>query len=390
MTTSLMRRTACTTCFIYFLHNQLGFSISAIVAAAADTLADVYKKLTGKTDGWVAFINLVNSHYPAGTSYSPAGDNLFPVSALDQFFAPNQITCGYSESTQILLDKPAMAEVTIQLKSDNPAVVSVPPTVTVPVGGKSATVTLSAPAISGPFALKAVSIHATYAGKTLTMVADVVPPRVVNLMLSPDTVTCGQSSTATVKLNRPSLKGPVVVDLICIAPGFASVPAQVTIPQNSISATFTVTTPDIAIAFKTAHASISASYADSTASAVLTVQPKVIAGILKSLTLFPATVTGGNISRGTVALMAAVPTPTVVGLAALEPAAPGTPGVHLPLPGNRSSLASVPAEITIPAGQTTGMFNISKQHDLVPGSKRTVSIMAAAVAVKYAVLTMEH
>lgn len=377
----------CTTCFLYFLHNQLGFGINAIVAAGAGTLAGVYQHLTGKNDAWAAFSGLVNGHYPVGPTYSPVGDNIFPVSELSQFFAPNQITCGYSESTQVFIDKPAMAEVHIQLKSDNPAVDSVPASVTIPVGGTSATVTLQAPAIAGPFPPKVVNVHATYAGKTLTLTAEVVPPRLVSLVLSPDTVTCGDGSTATLSLDRPSLAGAVVADLVCGAPGFASVPAQVTIPQGTISATFPVTTSAIAIAFKTAHASIYATYSGNSVSAMLTVKSKVVAGILNTLVLFPAAVTGGGVSHGTVTLIGAVPTPTVVGLAATEAAA-ATVGGNLPLPSNASSVASVPADITIPAGQTSGQFTITTNHNLSPGTKRHVTIMAAAVAFKYAALTV--
>src|SRR6516165_9173425 len=108
--------------------------------------------------------------------------------------------------------------------SDNPAVVSVPTTVTVPVGATFTTVTFQTASVAGPFAPKTVNVHAAYAGKTLTAAVDVVPPRVVSLTLSPDTVTAGDSSTATVTLDRPSLNGSVVVDLVCAAPGFATVP----------------------------------------------------------------------------------------------------------------------------------------------------------------------
>jgi hypothetical protein len=382
--------TGCTTCFVYFLHNQLGFSIPAIVAAAAGSLAGVYQNLTGKNDAWTAFSTLVNSHYPTGFLYSPKGDNIFPVSALKQFFAPNQITCGYNESTQVFIDTPALAEVHIQLTSDTPAVASVPSSVTIPVGGQSATVTVSAPAIAGPFAPKMVNIHASYAGKTLTMAAEVVPPRVISVTLSPASVTCGDSSIATVTLDRASLAGPVVANIICGAPGFATVPATVTILQGHISATFTITTPAIQVPFKTAQASIYVTYADSNASAVLTVKSKVVAGILNTLTLFPATVTGGNTSHGTVTLVQAVPTPTVIGLAAIEAAAAGVPGGNLPLPSNNSSLATVPSQITIPAGQTTGSFNITTNHNLSPGTKRKATIMASAVTFKYASLTIEY
>ena len=118
--------TGCTTLFLYFLFNQLGFSIPAIINAGASNLAGVFKNLTGQPDGWTPFINMVNSHYPQGFTYNPIGDNVFPVSTLTQLFAPNQITCGYSETTLIFIDRPAMAQVNIALTSDNPALVQVP------------------------------------------------------------------------------------------------------------------------------------------------------------------------------------------------------------------------------------------------------------------------
>jgi hypothetical protein len=379
--------TGCTTCFIYFLHNQLGFTIPAIVDAAADTLAGVYQNLTGKTNAWSAFSDLVNNHYPLGFTYHPQGDNIFPVSELSQFFAPNAITCGYSESTQIFIDKPAMAEVHIQLTSDNPAIAApVSPSVTIRVGDQSATVTISAPPVMGPFPRKSVNIHATYAGKTLTMTVDVVPVGIASLALTPGTVVCGNPSTAKVTLDRPSLDGDVIVNLFCGAPAYATLPAPptCTINKNDSFATFPITTPSIPSAFKTAQASIYATYGDSNASAQLTVTSKVVAGILNTLSVMPTTVTGGNISNGTVTLVEPVPTDTIVSIAVLE-AAPGLPG-----PGNPSPVASVKnPQVLIKANQTIGRFTINTNRNLSPGTKRNVTIMAEAVVTKYAVLTVE-
>jgi len=376
----------CTTLFLYYLHDQRGYGINQIISAGSSNLAGVYKNLTGGSDGWSPFINLVNDHYPPGFTYNPAGDSVFPVSELSQFYSPNQITCGYSQTTQIFIDRPAMAQVNIKLTSDNPALVSVPPVVTVPVGATSTSVTISAAAIRIPFPLTSVNVHATYAGKTLTISCDVVPPTIESVTLSPDTVVCGNPSTGTVTLNLPSLLGPVVLDLICGAPGFATVPAQVTIPQNSLSATFPITTPDIEVPFKTAHAFIYAGYAGypgSYASAVLTVKPKVIAGILKSLTIFPATVTAGDTTRGTVTLEEAVPMDTVVGLAALEPGS-----IHIPLPSNRSSVANVPPSVKIRGGDTIAIFSIMTTDLLAPGTTRNATILAGAVVTKFAMLTI--
>ena len=163
----------CTTCFIYFLHNQLGFSINQIIAAGASTLAGAYTNLTGKTDAWSAFSGLVNLHYPPGTTYNPLGDNLFPVPNLSTL-SDDGIESGTSKTDRMLtLDTQALAEVTVSLSSDNPALLSVLPQVTFPVGTWSAAVTLQAAAVTGP--AQTVRIHATYAGKTLNANVQIVP-----------------------------------------------------------------------------------------------------------------------------------------------------------------------------------------------------------------------
>jgi hypothetical protein len=384
--------TGCTACFIWFLNKQLGFSIQQIIAATPDdednNLVPVFQKLTGKTDAWSSLINLVNLHYPPGITYTPkSGDNLFPVSDLSQFMAPNAITCGYSEDTLVVLDKPVQAAVQVHLKSDNPALVQVDANVTVPAGGTNAKVTLKAPPIAGPFDVKTTKVHATYAGKTLTIEVDVVSPRPVSLVLSPDTVTTGNSSTATVTLDRASLAGPVVLELICGAPGFASLPnpPQLQIAQGATSGKFVITTPPSQVAFKPAKASVYATYGNDSVSATLTINSKVVAGIVNTVSLLPATVTAGNVSHGTVTLLQSVPTPTTVSLAAVDSGL-GLPGGQ---PGNGSLVATVPSTIQIPANSTSGMFTITTNHNVAPNSKKKVSIWAQAVAFKTATLTVQ-
>jgi hypothetical protein len=373
----------CTTLFLWYLCDQLGFDPRSIVAAGSDTLAGVYRNLTGRSDAFGAFSGLLNSHFPSGFTYNPAGDSIFPVPELTQFFAPNQITTGYSGSTLIFIDRSALAEVNIALISDDPSFVQVPATVAVPIGATSTAVTISSTAIPIPFPPRTVNVHASYAGRILTIGVEVVPPRVVAVSRAPDTVTSGDSSTGTVVLDRPSLLGDVVADLVCGAPGFATVPNQVTIPQTQDSVSVPIPTRSIQIPVNPAHATIVASYGGSSAQAVLTVNPQVIAGIIDRLTLFPNVVTAGLPSQGTVTLVAAVPTSTLVGLAASD-----LPGPLGPPPGG-STVASVPNTITIPAGQTTGSFTIATNAgSVLPGSHRGVQILAAAVDVKFALLTV--
>jgi len=364
--------TGCTTLFLYYLHDQLGFSIKSIIAAGASSLAGVYKNLTGNADGWTSFKTLIDRHYPPDRAYVPPGDNIFPVSELSAFSPSITITCGYRADTYVFLDHPATVELVIKLSSDD-QIVTLADSVTVPAGASSVQVTVQTQKIPIPFPHKSINVHATYAGKTLTNTVTVVPPRLTAITLSPDTVVRGEDSTGAVTINVPSLLGNVDVDLLCNSPGFAKVPNQAPVHQNQWVKTFRITTPEIEVPFKTAHAVIHANYDGTSVSATLTVKPKVIAGILRSLTLFPSTVKGGVTSNGTVTLEEPVPTDTLVALAAVE-----TGGV-LPDPNNASSVVSVPDSVTIPAEQTSAGFFITTEH-LPPHSKRTATIIAGAMS----------
>jgi hypothetical protein len=173
----------------------------------------------------------------------------------------------------------------------------------------------------------------------------------------------------------------VVVDIVCSST-YAEVPAQVTIPQNHLSATFPVTTPTLQAPFKPAHATIVASYSGTFTSAMLTVTSNVVAGILASLVVTPKMVPAGGVAHGTVTLVQPVPKPTIVSIAAMST----TPVPIGPLPG--SQIATVPPSVTIPAGGTSAQFTITTNHNVAPGTKHNVSVVASAVTFKYAILTV--
>jgi hypothetical protein len=164
--------TGCTAGFIWYLCNQLGFSINAIVANGASTLGGVYAKLTGRNDGWQSFSNLITLHYPPGITYNPVTDNLFPVPNLDDF-ADVQITSGSTETVFVALDRVAPAEVVVTLASGNPSLLTITPNVTIGVGTWSVGVTLTAAAVTGP--TQVATISASYAGKTLVATVQVLP-----------------------------------------------------------------------------------------------------------------------------------------------------------------------------------------------------------------------
>jgi hypothetical protein len=69
----------CATLFVYYLHSQLGYDWDEICANARSTLAATYTILTGKADAATAFTQLLNTHFPPGTSNTLASENPFPL-----------------------------------------------------------------------------------------------------------------------------------------------------------------------------------------------------------------------------------------------------------------------------------------------------------------------
>ena len=165
--------TGCTTAFIWFLHSQLNFSIQQIVAAGESTLGGVFTKLTGRPNGWSEFSTLVNTFYPPGITYNPLTDNIFPVPHLSGL-QDVQLFSGDSQNERVLgLDTQAQAEVVVSLWSDNPAIVSVPPQVTIAPGNWATGIQITTAPITGP--TQSVGIHASYAGTTLSATVTVQP-----------------------------------------------------------------------------------------------------------------------------------------------------------------------------------------------------------------------
>ena len=174
--------TGCGTCFLFYLHSQLNFSIQAIVAAEGHSLAEIYNRLTGESDAWLAFSQIVNDHYPIGTNYYPRYDNMFPVPELVALSAPDSISWvenGSHYYATAKLDRYAMGNIRIELESDN-AILQIPPSVDTTYNG---TVQITVPQQLESFQDTMVTISARYAGKTVEKQINVVRPE--NLPTSP-------------------------------------------------------------------------------------------------------------------------------------------------------------------------------------------------------------
>jgi hypothetical protein len=150
-------------------------------------------------------------------------------------------------------------------------------------------------------------------------------------------VTGGNGVTGTVTLTAPAPAGGLVVNLASSNP-LVQVAGNVTVPAGQTSATFSVTTNVVSSLLS---AAISASVGGCAGASVsLTVNP--IAVSLEGLSLSVGSITGGQSLTGTVMLSG--------------PAPAGGATVNLSV---NNPLVSVPATVTVPAGQTSATFAVT-------------------------------
>jgi hypothetical protein len=190
--------------------------------------------------------------------------------------------------------------------------------------------------------------------------------------VNPSTVVGGSPSTATVTLTGAAPQGGVAITLSSASPAVASVPTGVSVTAGSVSASFTVPTSAVTA---TGVVGITASLGDTSKTAVLTVTPPPLpspAPTVSSLRLSPTAVLRGASSTGTVTLSG--PTPDG--------------GIVVMLRSSKTSAATVPATVTVPAGQTTATFIVSTPPT---PSRWTVIISASAGGTtKTATLTIKR
>jgi len=166
-----------------------------------------------------------------------------------------------------------------------------------------------------------------------SLVAAPIVPFQMSLALNPTAVFGGSNATATVTVN-PAQSTDTTFALSSASSG-ASVPATVTVPAGSTSASFTVTTQPLN---STLLVPITATFNGANASATLTINPYTVA----SLSLNPTTVPGGTSSTGTVTLVQTT----------------GPQGAIITL-GVNSTDAQVPQTVLVPGGANKATFTVT-------------------------------
>jgi uncharacterized repeat protein (TIGR03803 family) len=272
---------------------------------------------------------------------------------------PGSVAGGAASTATVTLSgaAPADGEV-VQIASSNASIASVPsPSITIAGGHKTATFSVTSLPVA---VLTKVTIQAAL-GITVSATLKINPPVISSIALNPTSLTGGSSSTATITISSAAPAGGIKVKISSLDAAVATVPsASVTVPAGSTSVTFTVKSKPVA---STSTATIQATLGGSV-TAILTVNPPAI----KSLTLSPTSVVGGNSAIGTVKLNADTAVATLVALS--------------------SSLAgvTVPPTVTVAAGATSATFTVGTS---TVTAKASATIDAAGNGTASAVLTVK-
>lgn len=177
------------------------------------------------------------------------------------------------------------------------------------------------------------------AGFNGTILVNQVPPGQVvleSLAFDPAEVVGGQSSQGTVTLSGPAPAGGVVVGLVSSSPPDVSVPPSITVPAGASSATFTAQTGSATVdVAPTITASAPGSVSVSARLTALT--------MLRSVTVNPTSIVGGQTGQGRVTLGAPAP----------------ADGAVVELSTGFNEAATIPPSVTVAAGTTTASFAIT-------------------------------
>jgi hypothetical protein len=297
---------------------------------------------------------------PDNDPSSGGGASVTPVAG----FTPQEpnVAAGGTSQLTVNLSAPAPAGgAVLQLESNDPQLATVPATVTVPAGATSATFTITAPANrEGGFPFISAEYQGIATAVRLWALADQDARELYAMRIEgiyPNlSVIGGATLTGRVELTPgwTATPGGSRVALGSSNPALASPTTdQVTIAAGTNGADFTVTTRPVS----TPTTVVILGSRSMTQRMTLQLLPP---GALQSLALSPSTVTGGTPVTGTVTISGTAP----------------TGGAIVDLASHDTTVATVPATVTVPAGASSATFTVTTKPPTV--NEGTWSIIYAS------------
>lgn len=259
--------------------------------------------------------------------------------------APDRVSGGEVTTGFIRIQGLAGPNTIVSLSQTGTTSVTIPATVQIPQGDDEVEFSIQTNFVSTN---SSVVITALLNGSTATDTLFVDNTQIVNVVLNPTTITAGGIVNGQVNLTRPAgLTGlripltnsnPGAGDIINGDPNDPLATDVVVVPPGATAGNFQIQTKPVASPQILTVTTNKPGYA--VASANLTINPLVVSF---TFSVSPTIMTGGQNATGTIALAAAAPIDLTFNLS------------------DTSSNLSMPASITVPAGQTSITFPITSQ-----------------------------
>lgn len=298
----------------------------SVTVSSGQTTATFTVTTTGVNSQTSAVISATLNGNPQTTTLTISAPT---VSSLT--LSPTQVQGGAPSAGQVTLSALAGPGGFVVNLSSSTTSATIPTSVTVPYGQKTASFTVATVPVSAmTYATITGNANGTNAQATLSISATTL----VSLSLNPTSVAGVANATGTVTLSGAAGPGGATVNLSSNNPN-ATVPSSVRIAAGQSGATFTVTAKAVTAA---TTATISANFGGATKTATLALVP---IGLV-SLSFNPDSVTGGASSTGTLTLNG--PTPKGGLVVKLTSAA---------------STVKVPASVTFLTTQTSVTFKVT-------------------------------
>lgn len=239
----------------------------------------------------------------------------------------NNLVGGSQGSARIYQATTAVTNQDWQVSSSNPAVATVPATVTVTAGLSNTSFNIQTFPVAS---ITNVSINARHGGFVSQQTLTVVPANLQGVQVSPQVIKGGIPATGTVQLTGGAPTGSLEVSLSSNKPLVASVPTSVSVPASAATANFEVTTYGVN---SNQGVVVTAALGATSKTTFIAVN----APSLTTLSVTPATISGGSAADLTV---------TIDGIAP-------TGGFSILLFSGVPGTVTLPASTSVNAGQTS-------------------------------------
>ncbi len=283
-----------------------------------------------------------------GASWQQSSLGLFPLLWGHSLGAETVIGGDATTGTVTLLNPAPAGGAVVTLVSADPAVVTVPPTVSIPAGGTGATFAVTTAPVTAATRVRidsgygAESYHSPSLWLTVAPPGSPTPAALQSLALTTATVAGGATTTGTVTLTAPAPAGGATVALSGSMEGQVVTPPNVTVPAGSTAANFTITAPSVPATY---YVLIQASlgFTAGAQAQLLEIRPGSTAPTLLGFSVSPTDITSGSSTQGIVQLVTTAP----------------AGGGAVTLTSSNPALLQVPPTVTVAAGNNSTSFAIS-------------------------------